>query len=86
MKLLLPPAIALVVGKILNMEGLVYQVFVLELAMPTAVNTAILAHGLSGPEEKQQEKDFASAVVVYSTFLFLFTYPIWFSIVSNGGM
>src|SRR6056297_609042 len=40
MKLFLPPALALVVGKLMGMEGLVFQIFVLELAMPTAVNTA----------------------------------------------
>jgi len=85
MKLFLPPALALFVGKVMGMEGLVFQIFVLELAMPTAVNTAILAEGLSDANSHEKEKDFASAVVVYSTFLFLFTYPIWFSIV-NGGM
>src|SRR6056297_23377 len=84
MKLFLPPALALIVGKIMGMEGLVFQIFVLELAMPTAVNTAILAEGLSEEKSHEKEKEFASAVVVYSTFLFLFTYPIWFSIVSGG--
>jgi len=85
MKLFLPPALALIVGKVMGMEGLVFQIFVLELAMPTAVNTAILAEGLSEGNSHQREKEFASAVVVYSTFLFLFTYPIWFSIL-NGSM
>ncbi|MFP4461117.1 MAG: AEC family transporter [Thermotogota bacterium] len=84
MKLFLPPALALIVGKMMGMEGLVFQIFVLELAMPTAVNTAILAEGLSETNSHEKEKEFASAVVVYSTFLFLFSYPIWFSIVSGG--
>jgi predicted permease len=80
LKLFLPPAIALVVGKLIGMEGLVYQVFVLEIAMPTAANTAILAEGISDSDRREKELEFSSAVIVYSTFLFLFTYPIWFSI------
>jgi len=82
LKLMLPPAIALVVGKLIGMEGLVYQVFVLEIAMPTAANTAIMAEGISDGEKKEKELEFSSAVVVYSTFLFLFTYPFWFSVMS----
>jgi len=84
-KLLIPPILAVFVGKMLGMQGLVYKVFVLELAMPTAVNTAILAQGVSEKENgsKEEEKDFASAVVVYSTFLFLFSFPIWYSFMAN---
>jgi hypothetical protein len=84
MKLFLPPVLALFVGKLIGMEGLVFQIFVLELAMPTAANTAILVEGLSETNSHEKEKEFTSAVVFYSTFLFLFTYPIWFSIVSGG--
>jgi len=73
-KLLVPPLFAVIMGLLLRMQGLVFQVFVLEVAMPSAVNTAVLAEGIG------KEEGFISAVVVYSTFLFLVTFPIWYSV------
>lgn len=74
LKLFLPPLLGLLIGKLLNMDEFSYKIFVMELAMPGAVNTVLIA------EELGHDTEFASAVVVYSTFLFLFSFPVWYTL------
>lgn len=74
MKLFLPPLLGVLIGRLLNMDDFSFKIFVMELAMPGAVNTVLIA------EEMGHDTEFASAVVVYSTFMFLFTFPVWYTL------
>jgi len=57
------PVIAFVIAKILGLEGVLGQVFFISSAVPTAVNTALIA------VECDNHPDFASHVVMLSTLL-----------------
>jgi len=63
MRLLAAPAIALLLARIMNLQGAARQAGVLESAMPTAVLTTVLA------TEYDVEPSFVTAVVIVTTLL-----------------
>lgn len=63
MRLLVSPVFALIVIYILNLKGVIAQVVMITAALPTAVNTALIA------VECENYPDFASQTVMISTFL-----------------
>lgn len=76
LRLLVSPLIAYLVGRyLLHMDGLDVQVLVLDLAMPTAVNTVVLVTEFGGDAPR------AARTVVVSTLMSFFTLPfvLWAS-------
>lgn len=63
MRLLLAPAIALVILKFLQLEGILAQALLISTAMPTAVNSSIIA------QEYNNEPQYAAQTVVMSTII-----------------
>ncbi|HWQ75709.1 MAG TPA: AEC family transporter [Syntrophomonas sp.] len=61
MRLLISPAIALPIIYLLNLQGVIAQVVMITAALPTAVNTALIAM------EYENYPDFASQAVLIST-------------------
>ncbi|ABQ46519.1 Auxin Efflux Carrier [Thermotoga petrophila RKU-1] len=70
-KLFLAPLIALVFALIYGLEGLTAKVFVLETAMPAAVNAVVLTSALDGDSET------VGYGVTLTTFFAIFTLPVW---------
>jgi len=70
LRLVVAPAIALGVGMILQLTGLDLKVFVLQTAMPAAVNTVLMVGEFGG------EADRAARTVVVSTLLSFVTLPV----------
>lgn len=70
MRLLVAPAIAYMVGIVLNLESLDLQVLVLQSAMPTAVNSLVLVTEFGG------DKDFVAKSIVTSTLMSFITLPL----------
>lgn len=70
-KLFLAPLIALVFALIYGLEGLTAKVFVLETAMPAAVNAVVLTSALGGDSET------VGYGVTLTTFFAIFTLPVW---------
>jgi predicted permease len=64
------PVIAFLLISLFRMEGIMAQVLLISSAVPTAVNTALLA------VEYHNEPEFASQVVLTATILSVFTLPI----------
>ncbi len=69
-RLVFAPLIALFVGKIIQLETLDLQVFILQSAMPTAVNTIVLATEFGG------ESDKVARTIVVTTLLSFLTLPL----------
>lgn len=69
-RLLIAPAIAIGVGKTLNLGDLELQVLVLQSAMPTAVNSLILVTEFGG------DRDLTARCIITSTLLSFVTIPI----------
>ena len=69
-RLLLAPLIALLVGKIIQLPPLDLQVFILQSAMPTAVNTIVLAAEFGGESTK------VARTIVVTTLLSFLTLPL----------
>ncbi|MDJ0845625.1 AEC family transporter [Crocosphaera sp.] len=70
LRLLLAPLIALFVGKLINLPPLDLQVFILQSAMPTAVNTIVLATEFGGESLK------VARTIVVTTLLSFWTLPL----------
>ncbi|PLV59166.1 AEC family transporter [Thermotoga sp. KOL6] len=70
-KLVFAPLIALGFVVIYKLNGLAGKVFVLETAMPVAVNSVVLLAALNGDDET------AGFGVTVTTFFAVFTLPIW---------
>ncbi len=68
-RLILAPLIALLVGKIIQLNPLDLQVFILQSAMPTAVNTVVLATEFGGEAIK------VARTIVVTTLLSFLTLP-----------
>ena len=75
MRLLVAPSIAFLVGTILGLEGIGLQVLVLQSAMPTAVNTFVIATEFGG------DASWIARAIVLSTLTSFFTIPLvlWLS-------
>ena len=69
-RLILAPLIALFVGKLINLPSLDLQVFILQSAMPTAVNTIVLATEFGGESLK------VARTIVVTTLLSFLTLPL----------
>ncbi len=69
-RLLVAPAVAYSVGRILGLEMLDVQVLILQSAMPTAVNTVVLVTEFGG------DASWAARAVVVSTIMSLITLPL----------
>lgn len=69
LRLIVAPAIALMVGILINLQGQNLQVLVLQGAMPTAVNTFIWVTEFGG------DSDLAARAIVLSTLLSALTLP-----------
>ncbi|MGB5594776.1 MAG: AEC family transporter [Crocosphaera sp.] len=69
-RLVFAPLIALFVGKLIQLETLDLQVFILQSAMPTAVNTIVLATEFGG------ESDKVARTIVVTTILSFLTLPL----------
>ncbi len=69
-RLVLAPLIALFVGKLINLNPLDLQVFILQSAMPTAVNTIVLATEFGGESLK------VARTIVVTTLLSFLTLPL----------
>ncbi|MBB6061620.1 hypothetical protein HNP65_000042 [Thermosipho japonicus] len=70
-RLILYPAFALIFVFLLKMDNEFARVFVLESAMPTAINSVILIDAITGDSSK------ISLTVAITTLLSAFTIPIW---------
>ncbi|EAZ94140.1 AEC family transporter [Crocosphaera chwakensis] len=68
-RLILAPLVALLVGKLIQLNPLDLQVFILQSAMPTAVNTVVLATEFGGESLK------VARTIVITTLLSFFTLP-----------
>jgi len=75
LRLLVAPAIAYAVGRLLGLEGLDLQVLVLQGAMPTAVNALVWTNEFGGDPPR------VARTIVVSTLMSLFTLPLvlWIS-------
>ena len=69
-RLILAPLIALFVGKLIDLTPLDLQVFILQSAMPTAVNTIVLATEFGGEAVK------VARTIVVTTLLSFLTLPL----------
>ena len=69
-RLVLAPFIALIIGKIVQLPPLDLQVFILQSAMPTAVNTIVLAAEFGGESTK------VARTIVVTTLLSFLTLPL----------
>ena len=76
-RLIIAPAIACFVGRLLQLETLDLQVLVLQSAMPTAVNSFIIVSEFGG------DKDLVARAIVTSTLMSFITLPIILLLVSN---
>ena len=74
-RLLLAPAIAYGMGKLLQLETLSLQVLVLQSAMPTAVNSFVIVSEFGG------DKDLVAKAIITSTLMSFITLPIILSFV-----
>ncbi len=79
LKLLVSPAIAFILVKLLGFEGIMAQILVLSSAFPTAVNTVILSIEFKG------DHHFASQTVLFSTLISSITVTIIIGMVMNLG-
>ncbi len=70
LRLILAPLIALLVGKVIQLNPLDLEVFVLQSAMPTAVNTIVLATEFGGESIK------VARTIVVTTLLSFLTLPL----------
>ena len=70
-RLLAIPLIALLISKLVGMRGLEGTVFVIESAMPTAMNVVVISAAL------KKKPDLMSSVVALSTALSAFTLSLW---------
>lgn len=70
-KLILAPAVALLFALLYGLEGVVGKVFVLETAMPVAINTVVIVSALRGDAET------VGFGVAITTFFAMFTLPLW---------
>lgn len=61
LRLLIAPALAFILLKFLNLEGVLAQALFISTAMPTAVNSSIIA------QEYNNEPQYAAQTVVMST-------------------
>lgn len=69
-KLAIAPVVALGVGKMMALDGIDLQILVLQTAMPTAVNTAVMM------EEFGTDATMVSRTVILSTLMSFITIPI----------
>ena len=79
-RLLIAPAIAYGIGRLLQLEMLSLQVLVLQSAMPTAVNSFVIVSEFGG------DKDLVARAIVTSTMISFVTLPIilsWLLVVSG---
>ena len=74
-RLLVAPAIAYGIGRLLQLEPLSLQVLVLQSAMPTAVNSFVLVSEFGG------DKDLVAKAIVTSTLMSFITLPIVLSLI-----
>ena len=72
------PMIAFLVSKFIGMEGLEKIVFVVESAMPTAMNVVVISAAL------KKKPDLMSSVVALSTALSAFTLSLWIFLMGGG--
>ncbi|ACM22422.1 Auxin Efflux Carrier [Thermotoga neapolitana DSM 4359] len=70
-KLFLSPLIALLFVMIYKLDGLSGKVFILETAMPTAINSVVIVSALGGDSKT------VGLGVTLTTFFAIFTLPIW---------
>ena len=77
-RLLIAPAIAYGIGRLLQLETLNLQVLVLQSAMPTAVNSFVIVSEFGG------DKDLVARAIVTSTLMSFITLPIILSFLLVG--
>ena len=71
-KLIILPALMLILAKALNLSDLMCNALVLQAATPTAISVLLLA------EAHGQEQEIAASLVTSSTLMSLITVPCWF--------
>ena len=76
-KILIIPTIAFFAAKLIGMNGLFYTVFVIESAMPTAMNASVIASALD------EKPEIVSSEVALSTVLSAITLTLWINIVAK---
>ena len=76
-KILIIPTIAFFAAKLIGMKGLFYTVFVIESAMPTAMNASVIASALD------EKPEIVSSEVALSTVLSAITLTLWINIVAK---
>ena len=76
--LAIAPLVALGVGKMMSLEGIDLQVLVLQTAMPTAVNTAVMM------EEFGSDATMVSRTVILSTLMSFITIPMVILFLTSG--
>ena len=79
-RLLVVPLVALGISSALRIDGLMKTVFVVESAMPTAMNVVVISSALN------KKPDLMSSVVALSTALSAFTLTVWIYAVGGGGL
>ncbi|ACZ41854.1 Auxin Efflux Carrier [Thermobaculum terrenum ATCC BAA-798] len=78
-RLVISPLIAYMIGRVMGLEGLILQVFVVESAMPTAVNTIMLATVF------KSDTDFLSNVIAFSTLVSMISLTLLISLLGATG-
>ena len=71
-KLIILPALMLLIVKTLTLPNLMSNALVLQAATPTAISVLLLA------EANGQEQQVATSLVIWSTLISLITIPLWF--------
>ena len=74
-RLVVLPLLALVVAELFGMRGLEREVFIIESAMPTAMNAAVIASAI------EENPEVVSSVVAFSTLLSSISLTFWINFV-----
>ncbi|MCD6450434.1 MAG: AEC family transporter [Thermotogaceae bacterium] len=76
-RLMVIPAISIFAAKLIGLKGLTYMVFVIESAMPTAMNASVISSALN------EKPEVVSSEVALSTILSAITLTFWINLVAK---
>ncbi|PKM88732.1 MAG: hypothetical protein CVU87_06845 [Firmicutes bacterium HGW-Firmicutes-12] len=76
-RLLISPIFAIIISFVFKLSPEIAQVFILQMAMPTAVNTLIMTMEFNG------DADIIAGIVFFTTILSVLTVPFWLSFLLN---
>ena len=76
-KLIIIPALSLLAAKLIGLKGLIYTVFIIESAMPTAMNASVIASALD------EKPEVVSSEIALSTILSAVTLTFWINLIAK---